>query len=93
LLGAAVGSLFVTRVVLPARARGDLVTCSSNLKNISTSLEMFSTDHQGHYPLRLGMLVPRYLPELPDCPACGAETYSASYTRGKEPDAYTIFCL
>ena len=34
-----------------ARAQGHLTACKSNLKNIGTALEMYSTDHAGRYPL------------------------------------------
>lgn len=38
-------------------------------------MEMYSTDNQGHYPVNLGQLTPKYLKTLPECPRAGAVTY------------------
>ena len=45
-----------------------LTGCKSNLKNIGTALEMYSTDYSGHYPRNLAMLTPNYLKTIPECP-------------------------
>lgn len=42
--------------------------CESNLKNLATALEIWSIDHQGHYPEELWQLVPNYLRRVPRCP-------------------------
>ena len=34
-----------------ARAQGQLTACKSNLKNIGTAMEMYSTDWSGKYPV------------------------------------------
>lgn len=81
-----------------ARAQGQMTACCSNLKNIATGLEMWSTDNQGHYPDTLDQITPNYLKVLPTCPAALIETYSSSYTSTKpDPekgtaDSYRLFC-
>ena len=63
-----------------ARAQGQLTACKSNLKNIGTSCEMYSTDYEGRYPKTTALLTPNYLKTSPECPAANADTYSSSYT-------------
>lgn len=75
-----------------ARGQGQFVACESNLKNIGTALEMYSTDNMGRYPTSLKQLTPDYLRSIPTCPAAGNDTYSSSYTSSKNPDAYTFCC-
>ncbi len=66
-----------------ARAQGQLTACKSNLKNIGTACEMYSTDWGGKYPTSLtGKLTPNYLKTIPECPAAGSDTYSAAYKTG-----------
>ena len=68
------------------RKSGRFVACQSNLKNIGTALEMYSTDWSGKYPpldQGLNLLTPNYLKYIPECPAAGKVTYS--YDGG--PDA------
>jgi type II secretory pathway pseudopilin PulG len=73
-----------------ARARGRLTACKSNLKNIGTALEMYSTDHAGRYPLRFRDLTPNYLKTIPTCPTAGIVTYL--YAGAAHPDLYTVVC-
>ena len=47
---------------------GNYATCTGNLKNIGTALEMYRTDNNVQYPKTLYELVPHYLPFLPVCP-------------------------
>ena len=74
---------------------GQLPACKSNLKNIGTACEMYSTDFAGHYPPtgKLFLLTPNYLKTIPTCVAASKDTYSATY-RGSlgSPDAYTFYC-
>ncbi|MFN8608664.1 MAG: hypothetical protein U0931_14100 [Vulcanimicrobiota bacterium] len=49
--------------------------CASNLKNLATGLEMYASDHKGHYPARLELLVPDYLNSIPLCPEARRATY------------------
>jgi len=76
----------------PLKSTGTVTGCKSNMKNIGTALEMYSTDNVGHYPKTLGKLVPDYLKKIPACPAAGKDTYSASYRSKAEPDCYEFFC-
>ncbi|MGV8119890.1 MAG: hypothetical protein AB2L14_09035 [Candidatus Xenobiia bacterium LiM19] len=74
----------------PNRSWGQLTACKSNLKNMGTALEMYSTDNKGHYPRALSQLTPNYLKNIPTCPSAGVSTYA--YTFSVKPDSYTIFC-
>lgn len=56
-------------------AENQLQDCKSNLKNIGTAMEMWSTDFNGEYPDELEKLVPNYLRTLPTCPAAGEMNY------------------
>ena len=78
-----------------ARAQGQLTACKSNLKNIATSLEMYSTDNAGRYPLTASIaakLTPNYLKTIPQCPSATSDTYSTGYTATTVPDAYSVWC-
>ena len=78
-----------------ARAQGQLTACKSNLKNLATSLEMYSTDNAGHYPspaANMDKLTPNYLKIIPQCPSAQSNTYSAAYLFATVPDAYTVDC-
>ena len=59
-----------------ARAGGLLSHCKSELKNIGTAMEMYSTDWSGKYPTSLGQLTPKYLKTIPECPWAGEVTYT-----------------
>jgi hypothetical protein len=75
-----------------------LTACKSNLKNIGTALEMYSTDNGGKYPKGLDALTPKYLKTIPECPAAAAMTYQAQFGPGAEGntekylDFYTVCC-
>ncbi|MCE7874620.1 hypothetical protein DYH09_30215 [bacterium CPR1] len=70
-----------------------MTSCKSNLKNIATALEMYSSDNEGRYPVDLGGLTPNYLKVIPGCAATGKkDTYSGSYEAQAGPDSFTIFC-
>lgn len=85
-----------------ARAQGQLTACKSNLKNIGTAMEMYSTDWSGHYPTSSGtamtLLTPNYLKVIPECPAAGSNTYQAAfgttagYNTANFQDYYFINC-
>lgn len=75
-----------------ARAQGQLTACKSNLKNIATACEMYSTDFGGKYPTNLSALTPNYLKTVPECPAAGTDTYSSTYKSSTDPDFYEFAC-
>ena len=81
-----------------ARAQGQLTACKSNLKNIGTAMEMYSTDWSGKYPTSAGLagLAPNYLKTIPECPAAGSSTYTALFSAALNTagfqDYYYICC-
>jgi prepilin-type N-terminal cleavage/methylation domain-containing protein len=83
-----------------ARAQGQLTACKSNLKNIGTAMEMYSTDWSGKYPSAgMALLTPNYLKTLPECPAAGSVTYTGgvvfgatAYNAANFQDYYFIQC-
>lgn len=76
---------------------GYLTACESNLKNISTALEMYATDNTGDYPPSLEYLTHSeettgsYMKTIPICPSSRAKI-SYSYIRADSPDNFTIWC-
>lgn len=90
--GGAVLSAVLVPSFVPARTQGKLTACKSNLKNIGTALEMYSTDHSGRFPTQLSELVPDYLRAIPTCPAAQSDTYAAGFQSASVPDAYTVVC-
>lgn len=77
-----------------SRARARYAGCQSNLRNLSTSLEMYANEHDRKFPLsgNLTAIVGRYIQTIPTCPAAGFTTYSTGYASASAPDAYTIVC-
>lgn len=75
-----------------------MTACKSNLKNIGTALEMYSTDNGGKYPEGLDALTPNYLKTIPQCPAAASMTYLAEWGPEAEentenyPDFYAVRC-
>jgi prepilin-type N-terminal cleavage/methylation domain-containing protein len=76
-----------------ARAQGQLTACKSNLKNIGTALEMYSTDWSGKYPTGTTVLTPNYLKTIPECPAAATNTYTSTFGSSAtfNPDSYTDY--
>ncbi|MHB2017749.1 MAG: DUF3352 domain-containing protein, partial [Candidatus Xenobia bacterium] len=86
---------FINRLIVKmagSRTEGETRVCESNLKNLDTALEMYATDHQGHYPESLSALVPQYLTSLPVCPAAGRDTYTATYQVTHHPEGFSVAC-
>ncbi len=73
-------------------AEDDILMCKSNLKNVGTACEMWSTDNNGRYPKTLAELTPKYLKEIPVCPAAGTDTYSATFKSRAAPDLFRVKC-
>ncbi|MBI3927180.1 MAG: hypothetical protein HY319_16710 [Armatimonadetes bacterium] len=90
------GAALLVPNFLRARGQGQLTACKSNLKNLGTGCEMYSTDHGGLYPPALENLTPNYLKTIPTCPAAGRDTYSGSYRVAERSasvaDLYTMMC-
>jgi len=85
---------FLGGILIPnfmrARAQGALTSCKSNLKNIGTAMEMYSSDYDGRYPHSLAAITPNYLRTLPTCP--DARRMSYRYVYETDPDIYTVWC-
>ncbi|MCE1245886.1 MAG: serine/threonine protein kinase [Firmicutes bacterium] len=82
-----------------------VLTCTSNLFEISIALENYAKNNNGEYPSNLRELVPSYLTQMPACPAAEKDTYSESYelkdaekqsdeekNRSKSGKTYKIYC-
>ncbi len=55
-----------------SRRKAVLSSCSGNLRNLGIIITNYSTDHKGHYPQNLEVLVEqKYILELPVCPVSG----------------------
>lgn len=84
-------------VIVPSFIRthgcgGIATACKSNLKNIGTALEMYSSDNAGSFPVSLTTLVPNYLRFIPTCPAAGYDTYSDLFETSHTLKDYTLCC-
>ncbi len=101
----AVGFVVVVAAVLlpsfnrPCRNGGQLTACKSNLKNMGTAMEMYSTDWNGLYPVQnKAQLTPNYLKTIPECPAAGTDTYvfemgpKATYNTQSYQEYYFVRC-
>lgn len=89
------GALLFVLSTYPAcrmRPQGQLTACKSNLKNMGTACELYSTDNRGLYPRYPEQLIPKYLKAFPTCPSARRDTYSAGFRSGVHPDTYTFFC-
>jgi len=75
-----------------ARATGRMSSCSSNLKNISTALEMYRNDWKGDFPASLSRLTPKYLRGIPTCSSVGRVTYVYQGTQEGAASLYTVIC-
>jgi len=81
---------FVTPCLHPRNDCGLLTACKSNLKDIGTAMEMYSSDNEGRYPQSLGALTPQYLKTIPTCASARKMTYR--YVFAVKPDCYTVWC-
>jgi hypothetical protein len=66
--------------------------CSDNLQLLLRSLSKYGKEHQNRYPDRLQELVPRYLSQLPACPAASSETYSRYSVVAHDPERAVLIC-
>ena len=90
--GVGIGAAILVPNFIRARSQGQVTACKSNLKNIGTGLEMYSTDNGGRYPTRLEQLTPNYLRLIPTCPSAGRDTYTQGFQSAASPDGYTVVC-
>lgn len=73
-------------------ARGIQISCKSNLKNLGTASEMYSTDFSGAYPEKMSQLTPEYLRQIPICPSDGASPYTYRRAKIDGYDSYEFVC-
>lgn len=90
--GLAIILAVVSLVLAHEKPTRELKGCKTNLKHLATALEMYSCDHQGHYPKSLAELVPQYVISLPKCPAAGVDTYSCGLATASQPAMFTVHC-
>jgi len=86
------GFAFFERQKENARIRNRLTRCKSNLKNLSTAMEMYNSDHQ-HYPETLSPLTPNYLKTIPKSPGGDQATYDLSFkSSDRRKEVYLLTC-
>lgn len=82
---------------MKARAQGQLTSCKSNVKNLGTACEMYSTENNGRYPSSLAEITTAsadsapLMKMLPKCPVSN-DTNSYGYKSSTNPDKYGIWC-
>lgn len=96
------GSMVLAAIIIPSvirsNPRGSTTACKSNLKNMGTAMEMYSTDYDGKYPPDISYLTPNYLKTIPECPSANSMTYSLSmgkkapYNTQSYQDYYIFQC-
>ena len=93
LLVVVLGGGFGVRAWLRGRAEDHFRRCQTNLQVIATSARMYAKDHKGQFPKSLDEMVQqKYLPEIPNCPAVGSNTYT-DYQVSTKPRALTVSCV
>jgi hypothetical protein len=64
-------------------------SCERSLRGISIALESYSLDNSGNYPDSLQRMCPRYMKEIPRCPASNREY---AYIVNRNHGTFTIVC-
>jgi prepilin-type N-terminal cleavage/methylation domain-containing protein len=76
-----------------ARAQSQHTACCSNVKNIGTACEMYSTENQGHYPNTMTLVTGGgYMQSAPTCPSANSNTVYNTIATNSNPDRYTTYC-
>ncbi|MEQ8225233.1 MAG: hypothetical protein ABRQ37_23135, partial [Candidatus Eremiobacterota bacterium] len=89
-------SIVIPNFIRHRPSSGYCAYCQSNIKNLATALEMYSTDYEGRYPPSLSYLTMNnsygpYMKSIPVCPVSRKkDTYS--YIVSARPDNYTLWC-
>lgn len=71
---------------------GKLLACTENCEKIGIAIELYKDDHQGKFPDKIMKLYPKYMKEIPNCPAAGYDTYSDSYKTERDNELYSFYC-
>ncbi|MCK4666971.1 hypothetical protein KAU33_09490 [Candidatus Dependentiae bacterium] len=88
-LGCSVGILLPD--MKDAREKAILSSCSGNLRNLGIVVTVYSTDHKGHYPQNLEVLIMLgYIERLPRCPH-SKKSYIYEID-GWDDDSFTVRC-
>lgn len=66
--------------------------CGQNLLTVAKALTVYSNDSQNRLPASLAGLTPGYLGVIPTCPMAESDTYSSSYEKNDNPQAFTVLC-
>ena len=66
--------------------------CYCNVENMGWALKRYAAEHKGAYPAQLNALAPRYIKQLPRCPARGAASYAGLYKTSKNMSSYEFGC-
>jgi len=87
----------VAMILLPnyvtARSRGRLSACETNLRNMASALEVYSTEHERHFPADLTAIAPTYIQSIPTCPSAGSgRPYIEGFQSASAPSSYTLRC-
>jgi competence protein ComGC len=69
-----------------------LAGCQSNLKMVSTALQLYANENEDYYPDDLTRLQPNYMKEIATCPSSGTNTYAAGYDLRSDKKSYTLHC-
>lgn len=84
--------LILTPMFLRAIWRGQLTTCISNEKNLSTALNVYATQEADHvYPNSLDVLTPDFIERIPNCPNDLTKS-GYTYEFNNATRAFTIHC-
>jgi len=65
------------------------MACKSNLKNLSTALQLYNNDNDAKYPTTLNMITPTYMNVIPRCPAAQSDY---GYDHEEITEVYTVYC-
>lgn len=76
---------------LRQKANGQYCACCSFTRDIGVAIDLYKDDN-GYYPANMAMLKPKYLKDIPTCPAAGKDTYSRSYVVSSGAQAFTVYC-
>jgi len=87
------GSYYCVRNYWRAFHSKNYTSCIWNCMKIGRALEIYSNDHDGHYPPALSLLLPKYLKSIPTCPAAKTDTYSSTYNTTSNAEAFTFYCM
>lgn len=91
LFGGALFMVVLSPNMIRSRAQGQLGACRANLRSVQAALDQYHRD-EGDFPAALNRLVPRYLQEMPACPAAGRDTYTAGYLPDAGLQRFALAC-